>query len=109
MRALQRWASTRGRAAAFVASLAVFVAVQVAGYGANSKIVDLVCALILLCVAGIFHYRLVDGMARLDATPPALRKAPNDFESRICVTLIGAGAFLFSGLGMVMLVRTFIG
>jgi hypothetical protein len=107
MQIFLRWAATRGRATALVASVAVFTSIQIAGYGTQSEALDLACALILVGVAGAFHFHFIDGIARLEREADARDYDPaQNVQQRIDVTIIGICAFLFSAMSIVMLVRS---
>ena len=102
------WVAVRGGVTACVAMLAIFVGIQVAGYGVPSKPVDFLCALILCGVAGFFHYHFVDGLSLLDDGNLRSRAGraglSDEVRARVNLTFTGLVAFFFSALSIVMLV-----
>jgi hypothetical protein len=110
MQIFRRWVAARGRATALVASVAVFTGIQISGYGTQSNALDLACALILVGVAGAFHFHFIDGIARFEREADARDCDPvQSVQQRIDVTIIGICTFLFSAMSIVMLVRSLAG
>lgn len=101
-----RWASVRGGATVFAASVAIITGVQIAGYGTESAALDVACALMLVGMAGVFHFQFMDGIARLaKQTSAPVVDSRQSAQQRIAVAATGVCAFLFSALSIVMLVR----
>jgi hypothetical protein len=103
MQAFLRAAGVRSGARVFAASVAVFTGIQIAGYGTESAALDLACALILVGMAGVFHFQFMDGIARLDKQ--SRLPAVDQGQGKVAVAITGTCAFLFSALSMVMPVR----
>lgn len=102
MKSLLKWALARSPGSACVIGLAIGIAVQTAGYGVHWPGSDLVCALMLIGAAGLFHVAFINAIGKLDQGAGYGSLA---VEDKIHVAVTGGGAFLFSALGAVMLVR----
>jgi hypothetical protein len=112
MQAFRSWIVARGPATALITNAAVLVGIQIAGFGVPFRSVDLVCALVLCGVAGFFHYDFVDCLAVLERTDEleswARGSTNGSLGARLRASLVGCLAFLFSALGVVMLVRALV-
>ena len=106
MQAFFRWAAARAGATVLAASIAAFIGIQIAGYGTDSAALDVACTLMLVGIAGVFHFQFMDGIAQLEKQTSAYAVDPRkSARRRITVAVTGACAFLFSALSIVMRVR----
>jgi len=106
MQAFFRWAAVRAGARILAASIAALLGIQIAGYGTDSAALDVACALMLVGIAGVFHFQFMDGIAQIEKQTSVNALDPGQgARRRIAVAVTGACAFLFSALSIVMLVR----